>query len=198
MFLGDGFGVNPIEAIQRYTGDVAVTSLLVVLAVTPFRRLTHWNEIQKARRLIGLFAFFNVCLHFLVWVGLDQFFAWGFMVEDITERPFILVGFTGLVLLIPLAVTSTKGWIRRLGKRWTRLHQLVYLVSALGILHFFWATKADDTWPTRALIVWAVLMAARVPWRELWAARRGADSARTSAKASKRTATAPSGATPQT
>jgi sulfoxide reductase heme-binding subunit YedZ len=172
LFLGDGFGVNPIEGIEHYTGDVAVSSLLVVLAVTPIRRLTGWNDLQKARRLVGLFAFFYVTLHFLVWLGLDQFFAWGFIGEDIAERPFILVGFTAFVLLIPLALTSTKGWIRRLGKRWTQLHQLVYVASALGIVHFYWATKADDRWPARAILVWLVLMAARVPWRERWAAVR--------------------------
>lgn len=154
---------------------MAVSSLLIVLSVTPLRRLTGWNDLQKARRLVGLFAFSYVCLHFMVWLGLDQFFAWGFIGEDIAERPFILVGFTAFLLLIPLAVTSTKGWIRRLGKRWTRLHRLVYVAAVLGIIHFFWATKADDRWPTRALIAYAVLMAARVPWRDL-RARRAPDS----------------------
>jgi sulfoxide reductase heme-binding subunit YedZ len=169
LFLGDGFGVNPIEGLEHYTGDVAVTSLLVALTVTPLRRLTRWNVLQKARRLVGLFAFFYVTLHFLVWLGLDQFFAWGFIGEDIAERPFILVGFTAFLLLVPLAATSTRGWIRRLGKRWTQLHQLVYVAAALGIVHFYWATKADDRWPALAILVWLVLMTARVPWRERWA-----------------------------
>jgi sulfoxide reductase heme-binding subunit YedZ len=175
VFLGDGFGVNPIEGIEHYTGDVAVSALLVALAVTPARRLSGWNDLQKARRLVGLFAFFYVSLHFLVWLGLDQFFAWGFIGEDIAERPFILVGFTAFVLLIPLALTSTKGWIRRLGRRWTQLHKLVYVAAVLGIVHFYWATKADDRWPALAAFAWLVLMCARVPWRERRAAVRSVD-----------------------
>jgi sulfoxide reductase heme-binding subunit YedZ len=168
-FFGDGFGVNPVEEIDHYTGDVTLIMLLCVLAVTPVRGLTGWNTLQKARRLIGLFAFFWVCLHFLVWIGLDQFFAWRYIGEDLTERPFIVVGFAAFLLLLPMAITSTRGWIKRLGKNWVRLHRAVYVAALLGILHFFWITKADDRWPTRALIVWAVLMAYRVPWKALFA-----------------------------
>ena len=173
-FFGDGFGVDPVLEIDHYTGDVTLIMLLALLAVTPIRGLTGWNDLQKARRLIGLFAFFWVCLHFLVWIGLDQFFAWRYIGEDLTERPYIVVGFTAFLLLLPMAVTSTRGWIRRLGKNWTRLHRLVYVAVLLGIVHFFWITKADDRWPTRALIVWALLMAYRVPWRRLLGARAGA------------------------
>jgi sulfoxide reductase heme-binding subunit YedZ len=179
-FLGDGFGVNPVEEIDHYTGDVTLIMLLSVLAVTPVRGLTGWNGLQKVRRLMGLFAFFWVCLHFLVWIGLDQFFAWEFIGEDLVERPYIVVGFTAFLLLLPMAVTSTRGWIRRLGKNWTRLHRALYAATLLGILHFFWITKADDRWPTRALIVWALLMAYRLPWRRLLgraSAARGAASA---------------------
>jgi sulfoxide reductase heme-binding subunit YedZ len=161
--------VNPVEAIDHYTGDVTLIMLLSVLAVTPVRGLTGWNELQKARRLIGLFAFFWVSLHFLVWIGLDQFFAWRYIGEDLVERPYIVVGFAAFLLLLPMAITSTRGWIRRLGKNWVRLHRAVYAAVLLGILHFFWITKADDRWPTRALIVWALLMAYRVPWRKLFA-----------------------------
>jgi methionine sulfoxide reductase heme-binding subunit len=167
LFLGDGFGVNPIEEIEHFTGDVALILILAVLAVTPVRGLTGWNDLQKLRRLIGLFAFFWVCVHFLMWIALDQFFAWSYIGEDLIERPFIVVGFLAFLSMIPLAVTSTKGWIRRLGRNWVRLHRLIYLTALLGIVHFFWATKADDRWPTRALIVWGVLMAARLPWRRL-------------------------------
>jgi sulfoxide reductase heme-binding subunit YedZ len=159
--------VNPVEEIDHYTGDVTLVMLLVVLAVTPVRGLTGWNIIQKVRRLIGLFAFFWVCLHFLVWIGLDQFFAWQYIGEDLVERPYIVVGFAAFLLLLPMALTSTRGWIRRLGKNWTRLHRAVYPAVLLGIVHYFWITKADDRWPTRALIVWLVLMAYRVPWRRL-------------------------------
>jgi sulfoxide reductase heme-binding subunit YedZ len=162
LFLGDGFGANPIEEIEHFTGDVALISLLAVLSITPLRRLSGWNDLQKVRRLVGLFAFFWVSVHFMAWIGLDQFFAWEFIGEDIAERPFVLVGFTAFLLLLPLAVTSTKGWIRRLGKNWTRLHRLVYLATVLGVVHFFWVTKADDRWPMLALGCWAVLMTLRL------------------------------------
>ena len=173
LFFGDGFGVNPIQELEHYTGDVTLISLLVVLSVTPLRRLTGWNDIQKVRRLLGLFAFFYVSVHFAMWFAVDQFFAWEYIGEDITERPFILVGFTAFVLLVPLAVTSTKGWIRRLGRNWTRIHRLVYLATLLGIVHFFWVTKADDRWPTFALVCWGVLMTLRLIF-----AQRGSRSAR--------------------
>ena len=162
LFLGDGFGANPIQEIEHFTGDVALVSLLAVLSITPLRRLSGWNDLQKVRRLVGLFAFFWVSVHFMAWIGLDQFFAWEYIGEDIAERPFVLVGFTAFLLLLPLAVTSTKGWIRRLGKNWTRLHRLVYLATVLGVLHFFWVTKADDRWPMLALGCWAVLMTLRL------------------------------------
>lgn len=164
LFLGDGFGVNPIEEIEHFTGDVSLILLLAVLAVTPIRRLTGWNDLQRVRRLLGLFAFAWVSFHFLVWIGLDQFFAWRYIGEDLVKRPYIVVGFLGFLLLLPMAITSTRGWIRRLGKNWTRLHRLGYLAALLGIVHYFWITKADDTWPMRALVVWVILMAARAPW----------------------------------
>lgn len=164
FFLGDGFGADPIAKLQLWAGATSLTALLVTLAVTPLRRLTGLNDLQKARRLIGLFAFFYVALHFLIWIGLDQTFDWEYILEDLTERPYIIVGFLGFVLLVPLAVTSTRGWIRRLGKRWVTLHRLVYVATLLGIVHFFWVTKADDTWPTFCLGIWAVAMALRLAW----------------------------------
>jgi len=191
LFLGDGFGVNPIEEIEHFTGDVALILLLAALSVTPARQLTGWNDLQKVRRLVGLFAFFYVCVHFLAWIGLDQFFAWSYIAEDIVERPYILVGTLGFLLLVPLALTSTRGWIRRLGKKWVLLHRLVYPAVLLGIIHFFWVTKADDRWPTRALIVWIVLMAARVPWGRILSGRvRGA---RASARATSEVGSSTSG-----
>jgi sulfoxide reductase heme-binding subunit YedZ len=164
FFFGDGFGVNPIAELQLWGGLSSLTILLATLAVTPLRRLTGWTDLQKARRLIGLFAFFYVTLHFLIWIGLDQTFDWQYIVEDIVERPYILIGFTAFLLLIPLALTSTRGWIRRLGKRWVTLHRLVYVSALLGIIHFFWVTKADNRWPMFALGVWSVLMVLRLAW----------------------------------
>jgi sulfoxide reductase heme-binding subunit YedZ len=164
FFLGDGFGANPIAELQLWGGLTSLTALLVTLAVTPLRRLTGWNDLQKARRLVGLFAFFYVTLHFLIWIGVDQFFAWEYIIEDIAERPYILIGFVAFLLLIPLAITSTKGWIKRLGKNWVRLHRLVYVSTVLGIVHYFWVTKADNRWPTFALGVWGVAMGLRAAW----------------------------------
>jgi sulfoxide reductase heme-binding subunit YedZ len=164
FFRGDGFGANPIAELQLWGGLASLTTLLATLAVTPLRRLTGWNDLQKARRLVGLFAFFYVTLHFLIWIGLDQTFAWRYIIEDIVERPYILIGFTAFLLLVPLALTSTKGWIRRLGKRWVTLHRLVYVAALFGIIHFFWVTKADNRWPTFALGVWATLMTLRLAW----------------------------------
>jgi sulfoxide reductase heme-binding subunit YedZ len=164
FFLGDGFGANPIAELQLWGGLTSLTALLCTLAITPLRRLTGWNDLQKARRLVGLFAFFYVVLHFLIWIGVDQFFAWEYILEDLTERPYIIIGFVGFLLLIPLALTSTKGWIRRLGRHWVRLHRLVYVAAVLGIIHFFWVTKADNRWPTFALGVWGVAMVLRGAW----------------------------------
>jgi len=146
---------NPIEMITNWTGFTALTLLMITLAVTPFRRLTGWNEVIRLRRLIGLFAFFYVCLHFLIYIVLDQTFSWTSIAEDIVKRPYITVGFTAFLLLLPLAMTSTRGWIRRLGKRWQKLHRLVYVAGTLGVLHFFWKVKLD----TRQPLVFAAILA---------------------------------------
>jgi sulfoxide reductase heme-binding subunit YedZ len=171
-YLTDDLGANPIEAVLHWAGRWTLILLLVGLAITPLRRLTGWNQIIKVRRTVGLFAFFYVSLHLLIYLGLDQGFAWSFIVEDVVDRPFITSGALGFLLLVPLAVTSTKGWIRRLGKRWQKLHRLVYLAASLGALHFFWKVKADTFWPLVAAAVLAVLLLARVPWRGLFGARR--------------------------
>jgi len=144
----DQLGANPIEQITHRTGDWTIRLLLTTLAVTPLRRLTGWNSIIRYRRTIGLLAFTYVCLHFLTYLVLDQGFplqgfAIAYVVEDIAKRPYITVGFTAFLLLIPIAWTSTKGWIRRLGRRWTTLHQLVYVAAALGVLHYLWLIKGD-------------------------------------------------------
>lgn len=166
-FLTDDLGANPIEEITHRTGDWSLRILLAALAVTPIRRLTGWNPVIQVRRLVGLLAFFWVCLHFLTYIVLDQFFGWSFIVEDVLDRPYITAGFTAFVLLIPLAVTSTKGWIRRLGRRWTRLHRLVYVAGVLGVVHYLWITRADDRAPMIYGAVLLVLLAARLPWSRL-------------------------------
>ena len=161
-FLRGTLGANPIEKIILVQGRWALGFLLAAIAVTPVRRLTGWNPVVKLRRLVGLFAFYHVCVHFLAYVGLDQFFALGYILEDVLERRYITAGFTALVLLTPLAVTSTKGWIRRLGKRWRQLHRLAYVAAALGVLHFFWKVRADTFWPLAAALLLAALFAVRI------------------------------------
>jgi sulfoxide reductase heme-binding subunit YedZ len=163
-FATDNLGANPIEAVLHWSGRWALILLLVGLAITPLRRLTKWNQIIKVRRTLGLFAFFYVSLHLMLYLGLDQGFAWSFILEDVTDRPFITSGFLGFLLLVPLAITSTKGWIRRLGRRWQTLHRLVYAATGLGVLHFYWKVKADTFWPLVAAVVLAVLLLARVWW----------------------------------
>jgi sulfoxide reductase heme-binding subunit YedZ len=161
-FATDNLGANPVEAVLHWSGRWGLILLLVGLAITPLRRLTGWNRVIKVRRTVGLFAFFYVSLHFLLYLGLDQGFAWSFILEDVTDRPFITSGFLGFLLLVPLAVTSTKGWIRRLGRRWQKLHRLVYVAAGLGVLHFYWKVKADTFWPLIAAVVLALLLLARV------------------------------------
>lgn len=168
-FFADGLGANPIEALLHVGGRWGLVFLLLGLAVTPVRRVTGWNQVIKVRRLLGLFTFFYASLHFLVYLVLDQGLALSFILEDIVERPFITVGFLSLVLLAPLALTSTRGWIRRLGRRWQLLHRLVYPAGALAVLHFYWKVKADTFWPLVVAGVFAALLLFRVPgwWTRL-------------------------------
>ena len=161
----DRLGANPIEEVLHRLGDTALIFLLVTLSITPIRRLTGWTSFAPLRRPVGLFAFFYLTMHFLWYAIVDQTLDWEFIVEDIVMRPYILVGFTAWVLLIPLAITSTKGWIRRLKKNWQRLHRLVYVSTSLGVLHFYWQVKADTYWPIVATTVLVVLMLLRLHWR---------------------------------
>jgi len=161
--LAGRLGANPIEEVLHRTGWWALALLMISLAVTPIRRITGWNRVIRYRRLLGLFAFAWATAHFLGYLVLDQWFAWPYIVEDIAERPFILVGFSAWLLLLPLAVTSTTGWIRRLGKRWRTLHRVVYVVAALGTLHFYWKVKADTSEPLLFIGILAVLLLLRVP-----------------------------------
>jgi sulfoxide reductase heme-binding subunit YedZ len=159
----DQLGANPIEKITRTTGYWTLTLLLVTLSATPLRRVLGWIWIGRFRRMLGLFAFFYGCLHFLTYLVLDQFFDWPGIVKDIAKRPYITVGFTAFLLLIPLAVTSTDGMIRRLGgKRWRRLHRLVYVIAIGGVVHFWWLVKKDITAPAADAAILAALLGFRV------------------------------------
>ena len=158
----DRLGANAIEEVLHRLGDASLIALLVALSITPVRRLTGWNILAPLRRPIGLFAFFYLTMHFLWYAVIDEELALEFIIEDVIERPYILAGFTGWLLLIPLAITSTKGWIRRLKKNWQRLHRLVYLSTGLGLLHFYWQVKADTYWPIVAITVMVVLMLLRI------------------------------------
>lgn len=159
--LTGGLGANPIEETLHRMGWWALFLLVCTLAITPVRRVTGFHGLVRYRRLIGLFAFFYGTMHLLSYVVLDQFFAWRYILEDITERPFITVGFLAWLVLLALAVTSTKGWIRRLGKRWQRLHRLVYVAALAGGVHYLWKVKADELEPLVFLAVIAGLLGAR-------------------------------------
>jgi methionine sulfoxide reductase heme-binding subunit len=172
VFLG-WLGVNPIEKLTRVSGMTTLVLLLLTLAVTPVRRLTGWNPVIRLRRPMGLFAFSYAVVHFSIWFVFDMVFDPTYMIEDVAERPFITVGFAAFLILIPLAATSTKGWVRRLGKRWATLHQGAYVVATLGILHYYWQVKADTRLPLLLGAGLAVLLLLRTPRFAL--SRRHAD-----------------------
>jgi len=153
---------DPVKDLTHRTGIWGLTAITATLAITPLRRLTGWDRLQSYRRMLGLFGFFYVALHFLVYLVLDQFFDWHTIVKDITRRPYITVGFTGLLLMVPLAVTSTRGWVQWFGRRWVALHALVYVTALAAIVHFTWSQKADLSTPTTYGLVLAVLLAARL------------------------------------
>ena len=164
-----GVFVEPLEAITRGTGDWVLYLLCLTLALTPLRRLTGWNWLVRLRRMTGLFAFFYAFLHFLAFLWFDHFFDVGEMWKDVVKRPFITVGFIAFVLLIPLAITSTNGMIKRLGgKRWQWLHRLIYLIAPLAILHFWWmkAGKNNFTEPLLFGALVALLLGMRLYWRQ--------------------------------
>jgi len=160
-YTGD-LGVNPIEFITRFTGSWVLIFLLATLSVTPLRKITGWNDLIKFRRMLGLFAFFYALLHFSTYIVLDHFFDFQRIAKDILKRPYVTVGFTGFVLMIPLAITSTAGMIRRLGKRWQQLHRLVYVAAIAGVIHFYWLVKADIRRPLQYGTVLAILLGYRL------------------------------------
>jgi sulfoxide reductase heme-binding subunit YedZ len=158
-------GADPINRLIHACGITALRLLMLTLAVTPLRMLTHWNDVVRLRRMLGLFAFFYVLLHFTVYAWLDLELDFAHLGEDIVKRPYITIGMLALLLLIPLAVTSTNGMMRKLGRRWVKLHRLVYVITALGVWHFWWQVKKDIREPLLYVVIFAVLMAFR--WRQL-------------------------------
>jgi sulfoxide reductase heme-binding subunit YedZ len=155
-------GANPIAEIENELGLIALVFLVASLACTPARRVFGWTWPPRIRRELGLFAFFYASLHFLTYLTLDQFFDWGTIVADVVERPFITVGFAAFILMIPLAMTSTNAWIKRLGYfRWVKLHQLVYVAGGLAVVHFIWRVKIDLSQPLMYAIIFGGLLAIR-------------------------------------
>jgi sulfoxide reductase heme-binding subunit YedZ len=174
---------DEVKFMQHVTGDTALTCLMLTLAITPLRRLTGWNEVIRVRRLIGLTAFWYACLHLTTYLVFDQSLSVDEILKDIVKHPWVLVGFTGFLCLVPLAITSTQGWVRRLGgRRWQRLHRLVYVAAAAGVLHYFWLVKKDVQAPLAYGAVLAILLGSR-----LWVAR---ERARTRQPASTRSSVA--------
>ena len=170
---GAGLGANPIDELMDRLGEWGLRLLIATLAVTPLAVTLRKPWLVGLRRMLGLFAFTYLCLHFLTWLVLDQWFDLASIGADLAKRPYITVGFTAFALLVPLAVTSTAGWMRRLGPRWHRLHRLVYPAAILGVTHFWWQVKAD--W--REPLVYALVLAGLLGWRVRRARRSGASAA---------------------
>jgi sulfoxide reductase heme-binding subunit YedZ len=156
---------NPIEDIQDRFGNWAIRFIMITLAVTPLRRLTGWNWLSRFRRPLGLFTFFYALMHFLTWLILDQGLLLSAILEDLTERPFITIGFAALLLLIAMAATSTAGMRRRLGRRWDKLHYSAYAVGILGVWHYWWQVKKDTSDAWIYAVILAVLLGLRVYWQ---------------------------------
>lgn len=163
--LTDGMGANPVEFVIRSLGTWTLVFLLVTLSVTPIRLIFSINWLVQLRRMMGLFTFFYVCLHLLAYAGLDQWFDWQAIVHDIAKHPYVLVGFSAFVLMIPLAVTSNQAMIRRLRQRWKMLHRLVYLIAILGVTHYWWLVKKDVSEPFIYAVVLFILLAVRVYYK---------------------------------
>ena len=169
--LHQGLGANPIEYITHATGDWTLRFLVITLSVTPVRKLLNLPQLIRFRRMLGLFAFFYGCLHFTTYIWLDKFFDSSEMIKDVIKRPFITAGFVGFALMIPLAITSTAGWIRRLGgKFWQRLHRLIYASAAAGVIHYYWLVKSDVRKPVMYAAIVMLLLGYRAA---TWLYRRG-------------------------
>jgi len=162
QLLTNKLGANPIEAFTRQSGEWGLRFLLLTLTVTPFRHLIGQSWPLRYRRMLGLFVFFYICIHLSSYIVLDQFFDWSEIGADIIKRPFITIGMTAFVLLIPLALTSNKNMMKRLGRNWQRLHRLVYVIAICAVLHFFWLVKADLYTPTVYASMLGLLLAYRL------------------------------------
>jgi sulfoxide reductase heme-binding subunit YedZ len=162
---GLGLGSNPIEELLHQLGRWGLKFLLLSLTITPLRRWTGWNWSIRFRRMLGLFAFFYIMLHFLTYAILDQGLDFAVIIEDVIKRPYITLGMAAFLLLIPLALTSTKGMMRRLGKRWQKLHRLVYVIAIIAVWHFYWQVKLDTLDATVYALVLAVLLITRVYYK---------------------------------
>lgn len=171
-FLTGHLEAEPVKGMEHFTGKTAIIILLVTLSVTPIRRIAGWNGIIKVRRLIGLFAFFYALVHFLIFLTFDLEWNFGQLAHEVIERPWITVGFTALVFLAVLAITSPQAMVRKLGKKWTTLHRLIYPAAGLGMLHFIWSQKKDISEPLVYVGILAVVLLARVVLRPPRAGRR--------------------------
>jgi sulfoxide reductase heme-binding subunit YedZ len=166
-FFTDNLTANPIDYITDTTGSTALALLVITLSVTPLRRLTGWNDLIRLRRMLGLFAFFYACLHLSTWAVLDWFFDFASMAADIAERPWVTIGMATFLLLLPLAITSNAAMIRRLGRRWQRLHRLTYVAAVTAVIHFWWVVKADFREPR----LWALALTVLLVFRAWWSWR---------------------------
>jgi methionine sulfoxide reductase heme-binding subunit len=159
--FGLSLGANPVEEVLNVCGKTGLNLIVLTLCVTPIRRSTGINRLVVFRRPIGLFAFFYICMHFLTYAALDLRFAWDTLLVDVTKRPYITVGFAALVMLVPLAVTSTTGMQRRMGRNWVKLHRLVYAIAVCGVVHYWWQTKLDVAEPLLYAFLVTVLLGVR-------------------------------------
>jgi sulfoxide reductase heme-binding subunit YedZ len=159
---GLGLGANPVEELLHELGLWGLKFLLLTLAITPLRRWTGWSWLIRFRRMLGLFAFFYVVLHFIVYAYLDQGLDMVAIIEDVLKRPYITLGMAALLMLVPLAVTSTKGMMRRLGKRWQKLHRLVYVIAIAAVWHYYWQVKLDTLEASVYALILAVLLGVRI------------------------------------
>jgi sulfoxide reductase heme-binding subunit YedZ len=158
-------GADPVRRLIHACGITALNLLLITLLVTPVRQISGWNNLVRLRRMLGLFAFFYVVMHFVCYGWLDQGLDFKAIGADIVKRPYITIGMAALLMLIPLAITSTNGMMRRLGRKWIKLHRLIYVITALGVWHFYWQVKKDIREPLLYIAMFAVLMAWRIGWR---------------------------------
>jgi sulfoxide reductase heme-binding subunit YedZ len=155
-------GVNPIRELEIETGLWTLRMLAITLSVTPVRRITGWNGIAKYRRMLGLFTFFYASVHLSMWAGVDWFFAWADMGEEILKHKYILIGMTTWLVMLPLALTSTRGWVKRLGRNWVKLHRLIYVAAVTGTIHYLWAVKKDTFFPLVYFGIFAALLLYRL------------------------------------